>query len=100
VPPFRVVAGLFLLLGAAAFVAGAAAQLSRGRALATRPGVVRDARDVRRRSAAALVEASGVFVLALGLVAHQRVLVVLGAAVTAVGAVLMSFARSRPVRRG
>lgn len=99
-PPFRLVVGLFLLIGAAAVVAGAAAQLSRGRTLAVRPGVVRDVGDVRRRSAAALVEASGVLVLALGLLAHQRVLVVLGAAVTAVGAVLMSFARRRPVRRG
>ena len=65
----------------------------------TGSALVRDVRDVRRRSAAALVEASGVAVVAVGLLLRERPLVLLGALVTAAGALLMSVARRGLARR-
>ncbi len=99
------VAFTVLLLAVAVLVAGAAVvQWRRGRPLVSTDGVVRDVHDVRRRSAAAFVEASGIAVLALGLLTRERPLTVLGALVTAGGALMMSVARRglarRPRRRG
>jgi hypothetical protein len=99
--PLRVAAATLLLLGAVAVAFGSALQASRGRSLLARPGaLVRDVRDVRRRSWAALVESCGVAVLALGLLGHVRPLVWLGALVTGAGALLMSIARRGLARRG
>lgn len=99
-PSARFLVTTLLLLGALGVAAGAAVQFARGRVLLARPGgVVRDVRDVRRRSAAALVEAVGIAVLGLGLLAHHRVLVTVGALLTAGGALMMSVARRGLARR-
>lgn len=98
--PVRVVTTVALLAVAVAVVLVSLVQVRRGRMLfSTEPGLVRDVRDVRRRSTAALVEASGIAVLAVGLLVRERPLVWLGALVTAVGAVLMSIARRGLARR-
>ncbi|WP_088317019.1 hypothetical protein [Kineosporia sp. R_H_3] len=98
--PVRVVTTVALLAVAVAVVLVSLVQVRRGRMLfSTEPGLVRDVRDVRRRSTAALVEASGIAVLAVGLLVRERPLVWLGALVTAAGAVLMSIARRGLARR-
>lgn len=98
--PVRVVTTVALLAVALAVVLVSLVQVRRGRMLfSTEPGLVRDVRDVRRRSTAALVEASGIAVLAAGLLVRERPLVWLGALVTAAGAVLMSIARRGLARR-
>jgi hypothetical protein len=98
--PVRLVTTFVLLGVAVAVVLVSVVQVRRGRMLfSTEPGLVRDVRDVRRRSTAALVEASGVAVLALGLLLRERPLVWLGALVVTVGAVLMSIARRGLARR-
>jgi hypothetical protein len=90
-----------LLLAGAVWVGGVnVLQVLRGRQLRVpRSGHVRDVRDVRRRSTAAVAEATGVAVLALGLLARVRPLVALGAALVAVGALAMSVARRGVARR-
>ncbi len=99
-PAVRVLLGLALLVGAFGVATGAFVQLRRGVELRPRePGVVRDVRDVRRRAAAALTEAVGVGVLALGLLVHVRPLVWLGAVTTVAGALAMSVARRGLARR-
>lgn len=98
--PVRVVTTVALLAVAVGIVLVSLVQVRRGRMLfSTEPGLVRDVRDVRRRSTAALVEASGVAVLALGLLVRERPLVWLGALVVTAGAVLMSIARRGLARR-
>jgi len=90
-----------LLLAGALWVGGVnVLQVVRGRQVRVAPsGHVRDVRDLRRRSAAAVAEAVGVAVLALGLLARTRPLVVLGAVLVAVGALAMSVARRGLARR-
>ena len=97
--PARVLFTTLLLLAAVAVVAVNVVQVRRGRLLFSPGGVVRDVRDVRRRSTAAVVEAAGIAVLAVGLLVRERPLVWLGAVVVAAGALLMSVARRGLARR-
>jgi hypothetical protein len=97
--PVRVLLPVLLLLAAVAVVAVNVVQVRRGRLLYAPGGLARDVRDVRRRSTAAVVEASGLAVLALGLLTRDKPIVWVGALVLAVGALLMSFARRGLARR-
>ena len=97
--PVRVLLTVLLLGAAVAVVAVNVLQVRRGRLLFPSGGLVRDVRDVRRRSTAAVVEASGLAVLALGLLVREKPLVWVGAVVLATGALLMSFARRGLARR-
>jgi hypothetical protein len=87
VPAARVAFGLLLLLGALGVAVVAVVEVARG------------TRYARWRAGAAVVEAAGVGVVALGLLAHRRPLVVLGVVVLAVGALWMSVARRGSARR-
>lgn len=97
--PVRVLLPVLLLAVAVAVVAVNVVQVRRGRMLFAPGGLVRDVRDVRRRSTAAVVEASGLALLAVGLLVRDRPVVWLGAVVLTGGALLMSFARRGLARR-
>ena len=97
--PVRVLITVLLLLAAVAVVAVNVVQVRRGRLLYAPGGLARDVRDVRRRSTAAVVEASGIAVLALGFLVREKPLIWVGAVVLAAGALLMSFARRGLARR-